>query len=110
MNENKGWLLFEILRVELLRMLGYLAGARNGFPLNTGKYHKWLLQFLSDSEREKLLTTYNLENTDAVWTALYTAINLFENSMIEICGSLSYDCPNHAIKMKAYIETLKALK
>lgn len=30
----------QILRVELLRMLGYAAGVRNGFPLNTGKHDK----------------------------------------------------------------------
>ena len=37
------WMFEQILRVELLRMLGYAAGARNGFPLNTGKHDKWLL-------------------------------------------------------------------
>lgn len=105
------WMFEQNLRVELLRMLGYLAGVRNGFPLNTGKYNKRLLQFLTDIERDKLFETYILENTIAVWNALYTAMNLFENSMIEVCESLSFDCPNnYMINIKEYIETIKAMK
>lgn len=102
------WMFEQILRAELLRMLGYAAGARNGFPLNTGKHDKWLPRFLSESEREALFKTYRLDSIDAAWKSLYAALDLFESVLIEVCESLSYDCPNRRKAIEEYIETLKA--
>ena len=103
------WMFEQILRVELLRMVGYAAGARNGFPLNTGKHDKWLPRFLSENERETLLETYRLDSIDAVWKALHAALGLFESALIEVCDTLSYDCPNHRKTIEDYIETLKTV-
>lgn len=101
------WMFEQILRVELLRMLGYAAGVRNGFPLNTGKHDKWLPRFLSESERETLLKTYRLDSIDAAWQSLYAALGLFESALIEVCESLSYGCPNRRKTIEEYIETLR---
>ncbi len=103
------WTFEQIVRVELLRMLGYAAGARNGFPLNTGKHDKRLLRFLSDAERATLLATYRLDTVEAAGKALHAAMDLFETSMAEVCKVLSYGCPNDRPKIEAYMKTLKAM-
>lgn len=59
------WTFEQIVRVELLRMLGYAAGARHGFPLNAGKHDKLLPRLLEPAERELLLGTYRLDSVDA---------------------------------------------
>lgn len=104
------WTFEQIVRVELLRMLGYVAGVRNGFPLNAGKHDKLLPRFLKPGEREALLGTYRLDTVEAAWKALRAAMGLFEASMAEVCAALSYDCPNDRPKIDAYLETLKDLR
>lgn len=104
------WIFEQILHVELLRMLGYLAGVRNGFPLNTGKHDKWLLHFLAAQEQEKLLETYKLDKVEAAWKALYAGMHLFEYALLEVCDALAYTCPDYLEKVKKYIETLRTIK
>ncbi|OUO89087.1 hypothetical protein B5F44_00315 [Gordonibacter urolithinfaciens] len=104
------WTFEQIVRVELLRMLGYAAGARHGFPLNAGKHDKLLPRLLEPAERELLLGTYRLDSVDAAWKALRAAMDLFEASMTEACEALSYECPNDRPKIDAYLETLKDLR
>lgn len=98
------------VRKELLRMLGYLAGARNGFPVNTGKHNKWLPRFLSEDERSALSVTYNLSAVDAAWNALYTAMRLFQKAEREVCAALGYEYSDETLKIKEYIEVLKGMK
>lgn len=104
------WTFEQIVRVELLRMFGYVAGVRAGFPLNTGKHDKLLPRFLKPGEREALLGTYRLDTVEAAWKGLRTAMDLFEASMAEVCAALSYDCPNDRPTIDAYLETLKGLR
>lgn len=104
------WMFEQVVRVELLRMLEYLAGTRKGFPLNAGKHDKRLLGYLEASEGAALLGTYRLDSVDAGWRALQVAMDLFEVSMVEVCETLTYECPNDRAKVEAYIETLKAVK
>lgn len=99
-----------VLHKELKRMLGYLVGARKGFPLNTGKHDKWLTEFLSDSECEELLAAFRLDGIAAAWNALYTAMRLFEAAEREVCGALGYEYLNETENIKQYIETIKNLK
>lgn len=103
------WHFEQILRVELLRMLGYLAGSRKGFPLNTGKRDKWLFHFLTEKESEQLLTCYRLDSMETAWNSLYTAMQLFETAMKEVCHTLGYAYQNDVAKIRDYIELLKKM-
>lgn len=107
---SANWTFEQIVRVELLRMLGYLTGARRGFPLSTGKHDKLLPRFLTEHEREALLGTYRLDSVDAAWRALRAAMDLFEASMAEVCATLGYDIANDRPKIDAYLETLGSLR
>lgn len=101
------WHFEQILHVELLRMLGYLAGSRKGFPLNTGKRDKWLFHFLTTEESEQLLACHRLDSLETAWDALYTALQLFEAAMKEVCHTLGYTYRNDVEKIRNYIELLK---
>lgn len=98
-----------ILREELYRMLGYLAGARNGFPLNTGKRNKWLPRFLTDGEYRLLLATYNTAGIEAAWAALEAAMSLFETAAAEVCKTLQYAPLADTAVIRNYIRTLKKI-
>ena len=90
-------------------MLGYLAGSRKGFPLNTGKREKWLVHFLTEKESEQLLTCYRLDSMETAWNSLYTAMQLFETAMKEVCHTLGYTYQNDVAKIRDYIELLKKM-
>ena len=90
-------------------MLGYLAGTRKGFPCNTGKRDKWLMNFLTEQEQTLLLACYNLKDIDNTWKALNAAMNLFESAMLEVCAVLCYEYKNDVQKIRQYIELLKTL-
>ena len=107
---SANWIFEQITQTELHRMLGYLAGARNGFPVNTGKYHKWLPRFLGDKEREQLYGAFRLDCIASVWSALYAAMDLFDSAMLEVCGSLACACPGYMRPVSEYIQTLKELR
>lgn len=103
------WLFDHIVRTELIRMLNYLAGTKHGFPINTGKFNKWLPKFLSDLDYQQLLKTYELSDIQNCWTSLYKSIDLFDKALSEVCVELNYVKPNHTEVIRAYIETLKGL-
>ncbi len=104
------WCFEQVLHVELLRMLGYLAGARNGFPINLGKHDKWLPKYLTVGENEKLCKTYVLGDEQDAWNALSKAMELFGSAITEVCALLGYDRPDYVEIVKEYIATLKNLK
>lgn len=104
------WMMEQVTRVELLRMLGYLAGARQGFPLNTGKHDKWLPRYLSEAERALLAETYRLGDIGQARRALVAAMDLFEAALKEVCAALGYDCPSDLEKTRGYIRLLQGLR
>ncbi|MBQ3411449.1 MAG: aminoglycoside 6-adenylyltransferase [Oscillospiraceae bacterium] len=98
------------MRQELLRMLTWLAGARQGFPVNTGKYCRWLSGFLTKTENGMLEETYCLRDLGSVEKALYSAMDLFGKSLAEVCSALGYRDPGYHDTVKGYIRTLKEAK
>ena len=98
------------LHPELLRMLTYLAGTRSSFPVNTGKYERWLGRYLSEDEREMISLTYDLRDLESAETALGTAMELFRRSLSEVCGALGYEDPGYHGIITEYLGTLKKLK
>lgn len=100
------WFFQQIVQVELRRMLGYLAGARTGFPVNLGKHDKWLPRFLTSGEWERLRKTYRLDSVDAAWSALDGAMELFESALAEVASALGCDCPDDLERGREYLKAL----
>ena len=102
--------LFERVRQELLRMLSWLAGTRSGFPVNTGKYGRWLSGFLTKAENGMLDETYCLKHIGSEEKALDCAIELFGKSLSEVCSYLGYRDPGYHEAVTGYIRTLKEVR
>ena len=98
------------LHPELLRMLTYLAGSRGGFPVNTGKYGRWLNRYLSAEEQGMLSSAYDLHSLEASQQALDTAMELFRRSLAEVCGALGCEDPGYHEIIMGYLRTLKDIR
>ena len=94
---------------ELLRMLSYLAGARGGFPVNPGKYFRWLTRYLSEEEQSLLSITYNISDLASSEKALRNALELFGKSLAEVCERLGYTDPGYHKAVTDYIRTLEQI-
>jgi aminoglycoside 6-adenylyltransferase len=95
---------------ELLRMLSWLAGARGGFPVNIGKYYRWLYRYLSEEEQGMLSAAYDTVDIPSSEEALRNAMELFGKSLAEVCGVLNYTDPGYYSAVMGYIRTLMQVK
>ncbi len=102
-------LLEQILRPELLRMLGYLVGARAGFPINLNKQMKRLPQLLSADETQRLYQTYRLESLEQTQIVLNEMMVFFEEVLQEVCQLMDYPAPNFYETIKLYHQTLETV-
>ncbi|MBP3521283.1 MAG: aminoglycoside 6-adenylyltransferase [Oscillospiraceae bacterium] len=87
------WTFENRLHPELLRMLGYLAGGRAEFPVNTGKHDRWIFRYLTEAEGAALRETYRLDSLEGQRLALSAAMELFARAMGEVCAALGFNCP-----------------
>jgi len=102
-------LMEQVLRAELLRMLGWYAGAKAGFPVSCGKYHRDIPGFLTEEENEMLCTSYCLDSIDHTWRALEAAEDLFAETSRYVAEREGAAYPDYEYRVREYIETLKAL-
>src|SRR5699024_5864736 len=49
----------QVLRPELLRMISWNVGIREGFNFSVGKSYKFMDNYLTEAELEKLINTYS---------------------------------------------------
>lgn len=59
----------QILRPELLRMMSWEVGGRNGFDFSVGKNYKFINQYISNEDYEKLIQTFSLASNSKTWEA-----------------------------------------
>lgn len=103
------WHFEQILRKELLRMVAWALGTKLGYPFNSGKYHREIVHYLSESQNELLLETYRIASVDETWNALYAALTLFSAASIAVAHGLGFTYPSHEVEVRRYIEVLKNL-
>lgn len=104
------WTFENRLHPELLRMLGYLAGVRAGFPVNTGKHDRWIFRYLTEAEGAALRETYRLDSPEGQGLALSTAMELFAQAMEEVCAALGFNCPKDPQIIRDYLARLPRQK
>ncbi len=100
----------QIIRKELLRMLGWYVGAKKGFPINCGKYGRDIPGFLSEEEGQKLFLSYRLDSIENGWQALSAAEDLFAIASRGVAEGVGFAYPEYESVVREYIETLKSLK
>lgn len=81
------------VRPMLIKMLEWKVGLDTGFSLSTGKNGKYLENYLPKQSWLALMSTYPQGTYEAVWNALFTALDLFRGTAKEVAEQLNYEYP-----------------
>ena len=100
------WHMEAVIREELLRMLGWLVGVRDGFPVCLGKHNKYLQARLEPSEWKLLMRTCRMSAPRSCWQALFAAQRLFRRASLEVSTHFGYPYPSYERAMSQYIQKL----
>lgn len=97
------------VREMFIRMLGWTAGVRRGFPLNPGKAGKLLGKFFPSEEWQAILYTCSDHRPENMWKALFQITDIFHEYAREVAKilSLKYNT-TEAENVRKYLEYLRA--
>ncbi len=81
---------FQYPKFKLITMLNWLVGTETDFAVSTGKSGKYLKNYLPPQTWQKLLATYPSGEEAALWQALFTMMDLFEETAQEVAARLHF--------------------
>jgi aminoglycoside 6-adenylyltransferase len=87
------YLLDQVVREQLMRMLAWHIGVPTGFSRNPGKLGKYFQRYLEPELWELLLKTYADADYNRTWEALFTMCALFRRVAIPIAEHFDFDYP-----------------
>ncbi len=93
-----------LMRSELLRMLSWQAGVREGFTVSMGKNYKFLDKHIPAAQWKKLISTYREDNLDALWASLFACAELFREASGKTALALGYSYPSYDRNVTKYID------
>ncbi len=82
-----------IIREALLRILAWYAASRQDWAINTGKFGRWLKQYLPTEIWDAYLKTYAGADYQATWEALFETCRLTRRIGQELAQGLGYAYP-----------------
>ncbi|GEK29656.1 aminoglycoside 6-adenylyltransferase [Furfurilactobacillus siliginis] len=83
------------VRKELLRMLEWSVGVSTNFQANVGKNDGRLADSLSETDYERLIDTYKLDDLANTWLALQTASQLFIETARVVADQMGFSFPDY---------------
>ncbi len=95
-----------LMRSELLRMLSWQAGTKEGFGFSMGKNYKFLHRHIPEGTWQRLLSTYREDGLNALWDSLFACAELFREASGETARALRYPYPTYDRNVTRYIESL----
>ena len=98
----------EIVRKELLRMISWSVGTRQGFYFSLGKNYKFLDRYITRELWERLLSTYRMDSYEQMWESLEQCMALFREVSSETATRLNYPYPDYDEKISGYVRRQKA--
>ena len=96
----------QILRPELLRMMSWEVGIREGFNFSIGKNYKFINNYLPKAELEKLINTYSQSGYIESWESFKLCCELFRAYSKEVASSLAYKYPMYDEKMTNFTRNI----
>lgn len=97
------------VREMFLRMLGWTAGVRHGFPVNPGKAGKLLNKFFPEEEWQVILGTCSDHHQENMWKAMFLMMDVFHEYSREVGNRLSLKYNSkEAQNVRKYLEYLRA--
>ena len=100
------WHMEAVIRKELLKMLAWKVGTREGWQTQLGKQYKYLQAHLDPSEWKLLMRTCRLSTPLHCWQALFAAQKLFRYASRQVGEHFGYPYPPYDGKVSPYLETL----
>ncbi|MCT6925335.1 aminoglycoside 6-adenylyltransferase [Metasolibacillus sp.] len=92
------------IRQELLRMMSWDIGIRQGFTFSVGKNYKFIQQHLAPEVYEKLLRTYTTAGIEQTWLAFELCCDMFRDISHEVAEKLGYAYPSYDKNITAWID------
>ena len=87
------FMLDQVVREELMRMLRWHIGVKTEFAVNPGKFGKYFQKYLEPELWDMLQRTYTDASYNHTWDALFTMCNLFRQVALPIGEHFGYDYP-----------------
>ncbi len=78
------------IRPQLIKMLSWYAGMQQGFSCSVGKAGKYLRQYVSEEEYERLLRTYPNGDRECIWRAVFEMCGFFDETARRVGEKLGY--------------------
>jgi aminoglycoside 6-adenylyltransferase len=104
------YMLDDLVREQLMRMLTWYIGVNTGFLLNPGKNGKYFKKYLSPEFWEIFLHTYAGANDADNWEALLVMSRLFRISARSVAEHFGYDYPQEDDRrVSAYLAQIHSL-
>ncbi len=97
----------EIVRKELLRMISWLVGTKEGFDFSLGKNYKFLDHHIPEEMWNRLMATYRMDSYEQMWESLELCLTLFREVSGQVAGKLGYPYPPYDEKISGYVARCK---
>jgi len=88
------YMLDEVVRSQLVKMLTWYIGVRTGFTRNPGKYGKYFQQYLEPELWDLLQETYADASYEHTWAALFAIGKLFRKAALPVADHFAFDYPH----------------
>ncbi|SES12519.1 aminoglycoside 6-adenylyltransferase [Psychrobacillus sp. OK032] len=99
-----------IIRPMLFKMLEWRVGIETDYSVSIGKSGKYLENYLSKQNWQKLLSTYPIGSYESIWKALFVMCDLFRSTAIFVAGNLDFNYPyEEDQKVNAYLKRVERL-
>ncbi|HHP1041596.1 TPA: aminoglycoside 6-adenylyltransferase [Bacillus thuringiensis] len=94
----------QILRPELLRMMSWEVGIREGFNFSVGKNYKFIGNYLPEEELEKLIKTFSQSGYKESWGSFKLCCDMFRAYSKKVASLLDFNYPDYDEKMTDFIQ------
>ncbi|WP_341301372.1 aminoglycoside 6-adenylyltransferase [Lysinibacillus sp. FSL H8-0500] len=96
----------QILRPELLRMMSWEIGIREGCHFSVGKNYKFIGKYLPEKELERLVQTFSLAGYKVTWDSFNVCCEMFRFYSKKVASLLNYTYPDYDEKMTNIIQNI----
>ena len=104
------YMLDQVLREPLVKMLTWYIGMQTGFSVNPGKFGKYFQKYLEPELWDRLLETYADADYDHTWAALNGMCDLFGRTAIPVAQHFGLVYPHEdAGRVSAHLEHVRHL-
>jgi aminoglycoside 6-adenylyltransferase len=84
-------LMNECVRPEFVKMLSWLAGAKNGFKVSLGKHSTEIAKFVPEEYGNALLKSYTTADLAAIKNALDSLTEMFPKIANDVANAVGYE-------------------